>query len=418
MSTTTFEYLAVNQAGARESGSAAGASQAEVFRKLKARGLTPLRVRASAEPAGAAGVQPAAAAAGEAPGKPARARRIRTRDLAHFTAQLGVLVQARIPIADGLISIAEQEADPRLRAIITDVARRIESGETLAGAMDAHRAVWGEVYIQTIRAAEKSGNLTKVLEHLSEMLERSEETRRQVKNALTYPACVAGVMVVGVIFLLGFVVPRFARMFETRGVELPLLTRAMMTAGHAVQSYWWLMLVLAVGGFFAARRVLSTPAGRDRLDRVLNRVPVVGRMLSGLAISRFSHVLGLSLSSGLGLLEALDLAGRSAARPMLMADVRRMCTEVRAGRRLTAAMDTSTYFTPFCRRMFSAGETGGELPRMCSIVARQYDRETGQLSKSLATLIEPILIVSIAGIVLVVALAIFLPMWEMVNLVK
>lgn len=417
MSTLTFEYHAVDQGGRRSTGTAVGASEAEVFRKLKTKGLTPLRLRAS-EAASAGEPSTVAGTAAAAPGPRARRRAIKTKDLAHFTAQLGVLVQARIPIADGLQSIAEQETDLRLKAVITDIARRIEAGESLANAMDAHRAVWGEVYIQTIRAAEKSGNLTKVLDHLSEMLERSEETRRQVKNALTYPACVAGVMVIGVFFLLGFVIPRFAKMFASRGVELPLLTQVMMGAGSFVQAYWWLIIAAAVAAVFAVRRVASTPAGNAWLDAVLYRVPVVGRMLTGLAISRFAHVMGLSLSSGLGLLDSLDLAGRAAARPMLQAEVQRMSAEVRGGRRLTAAMDSSTYFTPFCRRMFSAGETSGELPRMCSIVARQYDRETSQLSKSLATLIEPIMIVSIAGIVLVVALSIFLPMWEMVNLVK
>lgn len=405
MTAVLYQYVARDASGQTQTATVRAGGRGEAFGQLASRGLTVLTLREAEEGAGAGGAR-------------GRGRRVRARDVAHFTAQLSVLVSARISIGDGLQSIAEQEPNPRFAAVIMDVARRIQSGEGLAASLAAHPGVFTSVYVETIRAAEKSGTLTKVLDHLSEMMERSEETRRQVRGALMYPACVAGVLALGVAFLLGVVVPKFSRMFESRGVDLPWLTKVMAGAGEAVAGWWWLMLGGLAAGIFAVRRYARSASGGERVDRLLHRVPVVGRLMTGLAISRFAHVLGLSLSSGLGLIESLDLASRAAARPMLRADVERMIEQVRGGGRLSEALARGRYITGFTRRMLTAGETSGELPRMCTVVARQYDRETSHLARSVATVIEPFLVVAIAGVVLVIALSIFLPMWEMVNLIQ
>jgi len=399
VSTLTFEYRAVDRAGAQHRGTTEAPSEAEAYRLVTARGLIPVTIR-------------------RAGNRVARAARFNLRDIAHFTAQLAVLVGARVPISDGLLSIAEQEHDPRLAAVIKDLAARIEAGSPLADAMSAHAGVFGDVYVETIRAAERSGNLVKVLESVSEMLERAQEINQQVKSALMYPLCVVAVLVLGLVFLIGFVVPRFGEMFASRGVELPLLTQWLVWVGNGVKQWW-----IALGGVGAvaalgARRAWRTPGGRLAMDRFFHRVPAVRDVLVGLAISRLTRVLGISLSSGLGLIESLEMAGRATGRPILMDDVERMARQVRSGGRLSAALAGCTYLTPFCKRMMTAGEQSGELPKMCALVARHYDRESAHLSKNLATAIEPVMIVLIAGAVLVVALAIFMPMWSMGSLIK
>lgn len=399
MSTLTFEYQAVDKLGAAKRGSLAAGNEAEAFRLLTAQGLIPLAV------------SPARALL-------ARGTRFKTRDLSHFTAQLAVLVSARVPIADGLLSIAQQEPNKRLAAVIRSLAAQVEAGTPLADAMSGHSEAFGSVYIETIRAAEKSGNLIKVLEHVAEMLERSEETGQQVKSALMYPLCVVGVLALAVVFLVGFVVPKFGVMFASRGVELPLMTQVLMAAGLSVQTFWYAYLGGVAGVVIAIRQMWRTPRGRAMLDRLLHRIPVIREVLKGLAIGRFTRVLGVSLGSGLGLIEALELAGRATGRPMLIEDVERMSQQVRVGGRLSEVLASCAYLTPFSKRMLSAGEDSGELPRMCALIARHHDRETTFLTKNLATAIEPVLIVLIAGAVLVVALAIFLPMWSMGNLIK
>lgn len=407
MSAVSFEYRALDAAGKRCTGAISAASQHEAYGKLTAMGLTPLALR-----------EPQSAAATSRGHRPIRGgRRISQRDLAHFTYQLGVLVGSRIPLSEGLRSIADQETKPGIRALIGDVARRVESGEAVAQALSAHHREFGDVYIETIRAAERSGNLPRVLEHLTDAMERGQDMTRQVRGAMMYPACVLGVLGLAVTFLIGFVVPRFASMFENRNVPLPGFTRVLMQFGLSVQTYWWLYLLLIAAAVAGLRWLWRTPRGGALIEHLLARTPQVGAVLQGLALARFSRVLGLSLSSGLGLIESLELAGGASGRPMLRRDVDLLVQTVRQGGRLAEVLPQCHAMTPFARRMLIAGEQTAELPKMTTIVARHYERETSQLVRNLSTVIEPVLIVLIAGVVLVVALAIFLPMWDMVKLV-
>jgi len=402
MSALTFEYRGIDRSGAKRDGVTQAETKVEAYRKVQAMGLTPLMVRKAAETRGWGF---------------GRRARIRNKDLAHFTYQLGVFVSSQIPLGQGLQTIAEQEPEGRFKFIVTDIARRIDSGEQLAQAMEAHRADLGGVYIQTVRAAERTGSLSKVLDHLSDMLERGQETVQMVRGALMYPMCIVGALSLALLFLIGFVVPRFAGMFEQRGIELPVFTQALMLFGQSIQHYWWVYLLVIVGAVLGVRRAWATPGGRLLIDRALHRVPYLNRILVGLGVSRFARVLGVSLAAGLGLIESLELAAGASGRPSLAADVQRMAERVRNGSRLCDALTDCGYLPGFARRMLAAGEQSGQVPRMSEVVARHYDRETAHLTKNLGTVIEPVLIVAIAGVVLVVALAIFMPMWDMVKLV-
>ena len=402
MTPVAFEYRGVDRSGAKRTGVTRATSKVEAYRQVQAMGLTPLQVRT--------------AAAGRAMGLRRRGR-VRAKDLAHFTYQLGVFVSSQIPLGQGLETIAEQEPDGAFKDIVTDIARRIDSGEQLAEAMDAHRDQLGGVYIQTVRAAERTGSLSKVLDHLSDMLERGQETVQMVRGALMYPLCIVGVLTLALLFLVGFVVPRFAGMFRQRGLDLPFFTQMLMTFGESIQHYWW-MYLLALGALaWGIRRAWGTTAGRLAIDRALHRVPYVSRILIGLAVSRFTRVLGVGLSAGLGLIESLELAAGASGRPSLEADIAQMTSRLRNGSRLSDGLSGCSYLPGFARRMLAAGEQSGQVPKMCEVIARHYDRETTHLTKNLGTVIEPVLIVGIAGVVLVVALAIFLPMWDMVKLV-
>lgn len=403
----SFQYEAVDRAGAKRKGVTVAATKQEAYRKVAALGLTPLAIRQTGRKEGKS----------EGLAAMVRSERIGSKQLAHFTYQLGVLVSARISIAEGLVGIAQQEKDQKLKQVIMDLAKRIQAGEQIAAAMETHKRALGEVYVETIRAAEKSGSLPKVLEHLSEMLERGQETRSQVRGAMMYPVCIVTVLTLAVLFLIGFVVPKFAKMFAQRGLDLPVFTRLLMELGNSLQDHWWAYLAGAIALAAGLRMAWLRPRGQAAIDAAFHKVPYLRDILVGLTISRFCRIFSLSLSSGLGLIDALELAGKSAGRPLLMRDVHKMVAQVRSGGRLMDVLSACGYLTPFCKRMLVAGEQSSEIPKMCGIVCRHYDRETSNLTKNLSTVIEPVLIVSIAGVVLVVALAIFLPMWDMVKIV-
>lgn len=410
MSAVAFEYVAIDGSGTRTTGRLSAADRSEVVRTLTARGLTAVNVRGVGSMTGGGGL-------GIGLSRGRGRRKASVKDISHFTYQLSVLISARVPIGDGLMSIAAQERDGQLKDVIADVARRVQSGEQIATALVAHEHVFGSTYIATIRAAEKTGTMSTVLEHLSDMLERQQETRQHVRGALMYPACVVGVLSLAVVFLVAFVVPKFASMFARRGLDLPFFTEALMALGVSMQNYWWAYLLTISAAVFLVRRAQRSPEGRARIDTALHRVPYLNQILKGLAIGRFSRVLGVSLSSGLNLLESVELAGKASGRPLLEADARKLVEQIRTGGRLSDILPSCGYMSPFTTRMLTAGEQSGEIPRMCDIIARHYDRESTHLAKNIATVIEPVLIVVIAVVVLGVALAIFLPMWDMVKLV-
>ncbi|MCE7973629.1 MAG: type II secretion system F family protein, partial [Leptolyngbya sp. PLA1] len=347
---------------------------------------------------------------------PRGSARVSAADVAQFTRQLGVLLGAKFTLSEALASLAEQEDHPRLRTVLTSLAGSVQAGRPLAQSLGDHPSVFGTIYVASVRAAEESGNLTKVLGFLSAMLDRDHETRRQVRGALMYPACVVSTLIIAVGFLVIFVVPKFAAMFAKRGVELPLLTRALVAVGESVQSYWWLYMLLAGAGLFAARAAMRRERVRASLEGLLLRVPVLGPIVRGRAVARFARVLGVCLGSGLGLVQSLQMAGASSGSRRMSSLASELAASVESGSPLHPLLTRSSYVPKLAKRLLSAGEQSAELPRMCAVVADHFDAESGHLTKQLGTIIEPVLVVAIASAVLVVALAIFLPMWDLVTL--
>ncbi|MEM7229569.1 MAG: type II secretion system F family protein [Planctomycetota bacterium] len=398
MSQLSFNYQAINADGARTKGVIAAGNRQDAYRKLTAAGLKPLRIASGSV-------------------KRHRGKKVTVKDLAHLTHQFAVLMEARIPIVDGLRSIAEQETNGRLRAVLMEVSDHIEAGNTVTDAISKHRDMFGDVYVETVRAAEQSGNMIEVMHHLGTMLDRQYEMSKSVRAALLYPICVISALGFAVTFLLIFVVPKFAEMFQSRGLPLPAPTLILIGFSTFIRTYW--MFVLASFGLsgYLWRKAWRSPKWRPRMDVFVHHVPVVKKMLQGLAVSRFTHVLGVTLRSGIGVVEALDMAGRASARPLMQLDSEKLRDQVNRGGRLSDVLVGCSYLPPFTRRMLSAGEEAAELPRMCDVVARHYDREVSYQAKQIATVIEPIMVVGLAGVVLIVALAIFLPLWNMGSLI-
>ena len=398
MTQAAFRYHAVDRRGSRTKGVLRANNQNDAYRQVRAAGLQPLQIKPIKLRQG-------------------RGKKITVKDLAHMTYQFSVLMDARIPLIDGLRSIAEQESNPKLRAILSDVASRIASGNSVTDAMSAYAETFGEVYVETVRAAEKSGNMTAVLAALADMLERQYEIGKNVKAALLYPICVISALSLAVIFLMVFVVPKFAAMFAARGIDLPLPTQILITGSIFIRTYWYALVGGGLVVFLAFRKSWRNKSSRHKIDTWLHQVPFVKHVLKGMAVSRFANVLGLCLRSGLNLMESLEMAGRASGRPLMLSDAEKMIEQVNHGGRLADVFLTCGYLPAFTRRMLTAGEEAAELPRMCTVVSRHYDREVTHLTKNVTTVIEPVMIVGLAGVVLLVALAIFLPMWNMTSLI-
>jgi type IV pilus assembly protein PilC len=325
-------------------------------------------------------------------------------------------MEARLPIVDGLRSIASQENSQRLKLALENIATQIESGSSVAQAMEMHKELFGDVYVEMVRSTEKSGRLIEVLSLLAQTLEKQYEINKSIKGAMMYPACVISVLGLAVSVLLVFVVPRFAEMFASREVPLPMPTQIVLGLSGFLRSYWYVLGAAIGGGVYGLKRAWANPAARGRIDTFLHAIPYLKLILQGQAISRFANILGLSLRSGVCLLDALDMSGRASGRPLLQSDAEKLRDQVNEGGRLSDVIETCQYFPPFTRRMIAAGEEAGELPRMCEIIARNYDSEVTHLTKNISTFIEPILIVVLAVVVLFIALAMFMPLWSMAKL--
>lgn len=401
MSQQTFQYRAIDESGVVSKGVLQATDRSEAYHQIVASGMKPVKL--SVRKSITLGL---------------KGSKVSVKDLARFTYQFSVLMEARIPIADGLRSIAEQEQNQRFAAMLNDIAKEIEAGNTITDALSKYRKLFGDVYIETIRAAEISGNMIEVLSRLAEMLDKRYETVKNIRGALMYPMCVIGVMCLAVTFLMAVVLPRLSEMYGSRGVELPLPTQLLMGFATLVRSYWYILIVGGMAATFGVRKAWNNPKSRAIFDDCLHKIPGLRDILVGLAVSRFSHVLGLSLQSGIGLIEALELSGRSSGTPLLESDTRKMSDQVKNGGRLSEVLLTCTYIPGFARRLVASGEEAGELPRMCRIVAKHYDREVEHLTKNLSTIIEPLAVVGLAAVVLIIALAVFLPMWSMGALLK
>ena len=398
MSQLAFRYQALDRRGSKTKGVLRAVNRNEAYRQVRAAGLQPLHIKQVRDRMG-------------------RKKKVTIKDLSHITYQFAVLLEARIPIIDGLRAIAEQETNPRMRTVLNDVADRIAAGNSVTDSIAAYRDLFGDIYVETVRAAEKSGNMTMVLGALAEMLERHYDMTKNVKSALMYPICVVCALALAVTFLMIFVVPRFAVMFAARGIELPIPTQILIGFSGFMRSYWFVILGGIAGSWWMIRRAWKKPKSRRRIDTVLHKVPYLREVLRGVAVSRFANVLGISLKSGLNLMESLSMAGQASGRPLLVSDAEKLVEQVNLGGRLSDVLLTCSYLPAFTRRMLTAGEEAAELPKMCAVVARHYDREVTHLTKNVTTVIEPVMIVGLAGVVLLVALAIFLPMWNMASLI-
>ena len=343
---------------------------------------------------------------------------VKPQDLIVFSRQLATLVSAGIPFLSSLGTIEKQSENPRLKAAIADIRSSVEAGSSFSDALAKHPGIFNKLYVSMIRAGEVAGILDDILGRLALLAEHEAETRERVKAAVRYPLIVVIAICSAFVFLVTFVVPKFAAIFAQFKTELPLPTRILININYVVQNYWYLLLlgiILSIGGVIW---YLRTPGGRWQWDRLKLRLPVFGVLFQKVALSRFARIFSAMQKSGIAMMLTLEIAGETVGNVVIARAVEKMGESLRDGKGLSAPMESSGLFPPLVVQMMAVGEETGQLDTMLNKVSDYYDTDVEYTLRNLSTMIEPILLLFVGGMVLFLALGIFLPMWNLMSLFK
>jgi len=345
-------------------------------------------------------------------------RAVKDKDLAIYTRQFSTMIDAGLPIAQCLGVLAEQIEAKTLRAVTTQIAREVEGGSTLADSFRKFPRTFDDLFTNMLQVGESAGVLDVVLQRLSAYIEKAASLKRKVKGAMVYPATIITVAVIVIMFMLIFVIPTFAQVFKNLGAELPLPTKVVLWLSGFVRSYVLFIVAAMVGAVLGIRRFYRTDAGSKIIDAFLLKVPVVGILIRKVAVARFTRTLGTMISSGVPILEALRITARSAQNRVVEAAVMNARTAVTAGRTLAEPLKTTPVFPPMVVQMISVGENTGALDQMLAKVADFYDDEVDTAVNTLTSLLEPVMIVFLGVIVGGLVVAMYLPIFKLVTLIK
>lgn len=335
-----------------------------------------------------------------------------------FTRQLMTLLRAGIPLLGGLDAVSQQTTHPRFRAAIQSVASAIRGGATLSASLAQHGDVFSPVYVQMVRTGESAGTLDQILERLARIGEQELTLRRRIAQALRYPQLVVAVMGAAILVLITFVIPRFHALYSRFGHELPWATRVLAALGNFIRQEFLLVGVLAALTVYGTSRWIRTPAGAIRWDRWRLKWPVFGPLLQKIILARACRTLAMLVKSGLPILDALALVRDSCGNLILAQSFDRLRRSVNEGRGLADPMRADPLFLPMVVQMVAIGEQSGALDELLLRVAEYYDEEIQLTIDNLTSLIEPLLILLLGGMILIVALAVFLPMWNMIRIFR
>ncbi|MBI5892295.1 MAG: type II secretion system F family protein [Deltaproteobacteria bacterium] len=344
--------------------------------------------------------------------------RITAEELILFTRQISTLFGAGLPLTKALSTLEGQIKNKAFAGIIKKIREDIEAGSTFANALSKHPKIFNELYSSMAEAGEAGGILDKVLDRLASMLEKENENRAKIKSATLYPKIVLGAIVAAIFIMMTFVVPKFVQLYKMFNVALPLPTRMLIAISNFSTSYWHILLLIIVSGIIFVNLYFKTKSGRYNWDFLQLKIPIFGNMFLKSILSRFARTLGSLYASGLPILQALDIASRTAGNIVIAESVKTIEEDVRAGKGIAEPMARIKYFPPMVVQMAAVGEQTGAIDNMMEKVAEYYDQEVDHTIRNMSTILEPILLLFIFGIVLFLALAIFLPMWDMVRLIR
>ncbi len=394
----TFSYTARTSGGELKQSTIDASSRDEAVNQLRRQRLTIVKVDEN---------------------RPTKARgSIGMRDIVIFTRQFSTMINAGLPLVQALDILAKQSENKALAQTVREVVFEVESGHTVADAMRKHPKAFSDLYTNMVDAGEKGGILDTILGRLAVFLEKNDALVRKVKGAMIYPAVIMGVAVIAIVVLLWKVIPVFQNMFASVSMELPAPTKFVIGMSSFLNNYWWALIAGAVGAVFGIKQAYATSGGRLMIDKFMLRVPVLGDVLRKSAVSRFTRTLGTLISSGVSILDGLEITAKTSGNRVIQDAIMESRASIAGGESISAPLQKSQVFPPMVISMISVGEQTGGLDEMLTKIADFYDDEVDAAVSGLLSLLEPIMIVFLGVVVGGMIVAMYLPIFDMVNAVQ
>jgi type IV pilus assembly protein PilC len=402
---STFQYRVRDRQGKLITGSLQADNERLVLSKLQEMGYTPVSV---AEKKEGLGSRELALRPGHVP----------LKQLAVFSRQFATMVNSGLPILRALAILADQTESKPLAKVLTEVRLDVERGSSLSQAMAKHPKVFQNLFIAMIRAGETGGVLDSVLLRLADNMEREVELRQRVKSAMTYPIVVLCMVSLILVAMLLFIVPQFKNIYASLNGTLPLPTRILLVISDIFRKWWWVWTLCLIVAIFLFRRYKKTPAGRAQIDAIKLKVPVFGPLFHKTALSRFASTLSILLRSGVPILQSLDIVSETVNNKIISRAIVDVQASVKEGESIARPLGRHAVFPPMVVQMLAVGEETGAVDTMLEKVAQFYDNEVTAMVDALTSLIEPLMIAVIGGCVGMAVIALYLPMFNVINLIK
>ncbi|MFT5675434.1 MAG: MSHA biogenesis protein MshG [Paraglaciecola sp.] len=402
-----FNYKARNASGQLTSGSLDAADASTVAQILSGRSFIPIEITEQKQTEGTGNTSISFFTP-----------KVTLDDLVIFSRQMYSLAKSGIPILRAVKGLADTTGSIRMSAALNDITDQLERGRTMSSAFNMHSDIFNQLFVSIVHVGENTGKLDQAFLQLSEYLEREQETRKQIKAATRYPLFVIFAVVIAMVIMNIMVIPIFADMFKSLGADLPLMTRILLATSSFFLTKWPHLLVGIVLLVFFVRRYINTPVGRFNWDRAKLRLPIVGSIFERTLLGRFARSFSMMLVSGVPLTTALNLVADAVSNKFMADRILTMRKNIEKGEALSRVAANSKLFTPLVLQMINVGEETGRVDELLREAADFYEREVDYDLKSLTSKIEPILISVVAGMVLILALGIFTPMWDMMGAIK
>lgn len=399
-----FNYKVRNQAGELATGNLEAHDVNAAAQILIGRNLTPIDI-----------IEGTASKADQPSSVSFLTPKVKLEDLVIFCRQMYSLTKSGIPILRAVGGLAETVNSKRMSAALEDVVDQLERGRNLSSALNSHPTIFNQLFVSVVHVGENIGRLDSAFEQLSQYLEREQETRKQIKAATRYPSFVVIALVIALVIMNLFVIPVFASMFEKLGADLPLMTQFLLAMSNTFISYWPHMLAVVAISVIAIGRYIKTPQGRLKWDKYQLRIPFIGSIIERTLLGRFARSFSMMLSSGVPMTSGLNLVAEAVDNTYMGNRIVQMRLNIEKGESLSRVAYSSGLFTPLVMQMINVGEETGRVDELLSEVAEYYERETDYDLRSLTSKIEPVLILVVALMVIVLALGIFTPMWDMMG---
>jgi len=342
-------------------------------------------------------------------------KRVKKVHISRFTRQFATMIGAGLPMVQCLEILASQSDSSEFRKIIDQVRDNVQSGTTLSEALSRHKKVYDDLYVNMVEAGEIGGALDTILIRLAHYREKADALARKVKGALVYPAVVVSVATLVTFIMLRFIVPVFAKMFRGVGAELPAPTQIILGVSQFLQDYMWIFVGVFVMGIVAFRYYYKTEAGQLNVDKWLLKIPLIGIVLRKSAVAKFTRTLGTLLSSGVSILDALEITSKTAGNKVIQKAIQRSVVSIAEGDTITAPLKETGVFPPMVTQMIAVGEKTGGLDDMLNKIAEFYEEEVDAAVAALTSLIEPIIIVLMGIVIGFILVSMYLPMFDIIG---